>query len=136
MAPICHVRRHLRDSQGSYLFGIAMSTMRLTRVCMKSAPSMGGGLFQSAVRVLRTESPMGKVGILCDMKRRLLQGERFETDCVQKPFLLGDYTARPSAPRLVCLKDMPSRKKLGVREEIYLLHSLAHIEMNAMDMYT
>lgn len=42
--------------------------------------------------------------------------------------------ARPARPELMLPKDMPKRSKGGVRGRIALLHALAHIELNAIDL--
>lgn len=42
--------------------------------------------------------------------------------------------ARPERPQLMLPKDMPKRSKGGVRGRIALLHALAHIELNAIDL--
>ena len=44
------------------------------------------------------------------------------------------YPKRPQHPTLVHPKDFPSHKKAGASLPVYLLHSLAHIELNAVDM--
>lgn len=41
---------------------------------------------------------------------------------------------RPSRPELLAPRDMPRRSATGERGRIALLHSLAHIELNAVDM--
>lgn len=41
--------------------------------------------------------------------------------------------ARPSVPKLVAPKEMPSHKSLKMPLGVYLLHGLAHIELNAID---
>jgi uncharacterized ferritin-like protein (DUF455 family) len=43
------------------------------------------------------------------------------------------YPARPVPPELV--DSMPGHKKLGVPLAIYIMHSLAHIELTAVEMY-
>ena len=43
--------------------------------------------------------------------------------------------ARPPFPELMDPPRMPTHKQLGVPVSTYLLHGLAHIELNAMDMY-
>jgi uncharacterized ferritin-like protein (DUF455 family) len=41
---------------------------------------------------------------------------------------------RPDRPRLLAPRDMPRRSTAGLRGRIALLHSLAHIELNAVDL--
>lgn len=45
-----------------------------------------------------------------------------------------DRPARPDKPVLLLPRDMPKRSKGGVRGRIALLHALAHIELNAIDL--
>lgn len=45
-----------------------------------------------------------------------------------------DRPARPEAPLLLAPRDMPRRSFKGQRGRIALLHSLAHIELNAIDL--
>lgn len=45
-----------------------------------------------------------------------------------------DRPGRPERPQLLPPRDMPRRSSHGLRGRIALLHSLAHIELNAVDM--
>ncbi|MGD9802132.1 MAG: ferritin-like domain-containing protein [Hyphomicrobiaceae bacterium] len=45
-----------------------------------------------------------------------------------------DRPGRPARPELKSPRDMPRRSSHGVRGRVALLHSLAHIELNAVDM--
>jgi uncharacterized ferritin-like protein (DUF455 family) len=45
-----------------------------------------------------------------------------------------DRPGRPERPHLLPPRDMPRRSSHGLRGRIALLHSLAHIELNAVDM--
>eukprot|EP01135_Chromosphaera_perkinsii_P002311 Nk52_evm97s221 gene=Nk52_evmTU97s221 len=92
-------------------------------------------VFEKAIAVLKCSSPEGKIEILKSIKLGIQRGqELFEKPKMAIP--LSDYSARPSQPLLVRLTSMPKMKNLKVSEAVYLLHTLAHIEMNAMDMYT
>ena len=42
--------------------------------------------------------------------------------------------ARPSKPRLLQPRDMPRRRGEGIKQRVALLHSLAHIEYNAINL--
>lgn len=44
------------------------------------------------------------------------------------------HPARPEKPKLVSPREMPGHKALNVSLSVYLLHSLAHIELNAIDL--
>lgn len=45
-----------------------------------------------------------------------------------------DRPARPEAPALMAPRDMPKRSKGGIKGRVALLHALAHIELNAIDL--
>ncbi|MGE0765349.1 MAG: ferritin-like domain-containing protein [Hyphomicrobiaceae bacterium] len=45
-----------------------------------------------------------------------------------------EHPGRPARPELKLPRDMPRRSAHGLRGRIALLHSLAHIELNAVDM--
>ena len=45
-----------------------------------------------------------------------------------------DVPGRPSKPALLPPRDMPRRSSAGIKGRIALLHSLAHIELSAVDM--
>lgn len=45
-----------------------------------------------------------------------------------------EFPARPSRPTLMSPKDMPRRRSVGAKGRIALLHALAHIELNAIDL--
>ena len=47
---------------------------------------------------------------------------------------LPDRPSRPATPALLAPRDMPRRTFRGTRGRIALLHSLAHIELNAIDL--
>ncbi|VFQ84110.1 unnamed protein product [Cuscuta campestris] len=45
-----------------------------------------------------------------------------------------DKPARPPLPILVSPKEIPSHKQLGLPLNAYMLHNLAHVELNAIDL--
>lgn len=45
-----------------------------------------------------------------------------------------DRPARPSKPKCVSPKDMPSMETSPLPKPVYMLHNLAHIELNAIDL--
>ena len=50
------------------------------------------------------------------------------------PTGMPDRPGRPACPELKAPRDMPRRAAGGIKGRIALLHSLAHIELNAVDM--
>lgn len=88
-------------------------------------------LAQSATAILETPDPAEKAG-----KARMLAaawrsgGARFVA-----PGLPPARPARPPRPELLLPRDMPRRKAGGsIEKRIALLHALAHIELNAIDL--
>lgn len=47
---------------------------------------------------------------------------------------LPDLPGRPEHPKLLSARDMPKRTTAGLKGRVALLHSLAHIELSAVDM--
>ena len=50
------------------------------------------------------------------------------------PFAMPERPGRPARPELRPPRDMPRRRASGARGRFALLHALAHIELNAVDM--
>lgn len=46
-----------------------------------------------------------------------------------------DFPARPAEPELLDPRDMPRRRRGGEKGRIALLHAIAHIELNAIDLH-
>ena len=46
-----------------------------------------------------------------------------------------DFPARPEQPELLDPRDMPRRRRGGEKGRIALLHAIAHIELNAIDLH-
>src|SRR5579872_1434670 len=91
---------------------------------------MEGMLAEDAVAVLRASEPAEKVAL----SRRLI--ERWRAGGLQVG--VGEpppRPGRPERPELCPPRDMPKRRHFGSRAgQIALLHALAHIELNAIDL--
>lgn len=91
---------------------------------------MEGTLAEGAVAVLRASEPAEKVAL----SRRLI--ERWRAGGLQVG--VGEpppRPGRPERPELCPPRDMPKRRHFGSRAgQIALLHALAHIELNAIDL--
>jgi uncharacterized ferritin-like protein (DUF455 family) len=90
----------------------------------------GAALAPSAAAILETAEPAGKVAL----SRALAAGWRLggmeigRTTAPLRP-------ARPSRPPLLPPRDMPKRRNFGSPAgRLALLHALAHIELNAIDL--
>ncbi|CAE7594597.1 unnamed protein product [Symbiodinium microadriaticum] len=83
-----------------------------------------------AVNVLQTASPYAKADATRAIAKRWSEGGLAVGESVKVP----DRPARPAQPELRLPRDMP-RRRLGSEEgRIALLHALAHIELNAIDL--
>jgi len=89
-------------------------------------------LFQLAREALVSNDPNHKVKLSHQIhtlwKEKTLALDRDENVAVP------EHPGRPERPILLNPKDLPSHKKAGVSHIVYLLHGLAHIELNAIDM--
>jgi uncharacterized ferritin-like protein (DUF455 family) len=86
-----------------------------------------GGL---AVAVLKTAEPEAKAGAARELARRWREGS-LAVAGAEPP----ERPARPDRPRLTRPGDMPKRRALStVNGRVALLHALAHIEFNAIDL--
>ncbi len=96
---------------------------------------LDGGIAAAAGRILRT----GDAAEKCRLSRETAAAWRAlrESDAA---FEMGvgdppEYPARPDRPELLAPRDVP-RRRPGTRSgRIALLHAIAHIELNAVDMH-
>jgi uncharacterized ferritin-like protein (DUF455 family) len=89
-------------------------------------PTLAAG----AVEILATADPAAKAQLAHELARSWRRGE-IEPGTAQPP----DRPARPARPLLLAPKEMPKRKAgPGLAGRIALLHALAHIELNAIDL--
>ena len=95
---------------------------------MSDAGLLSGGLAAAAERVLRTGDPWEKASL----SRRTAAAWRAnggEIGTATPP----DFPARPERPVLKDPREMPRRR--GGAGRIALLHAIAHIELNAVDLH-
>ncbi|HEY4163221.1 MAG TPA: ferritin-like domain-containing protein [Dongiaceae bacterium] len=88
-------------------------------------------LIDGAVAVLETAAPEEKVRLSHDLAKLWRDGALgiLGTRCPP------DRPARPERPQLCAPKDLPRRKAGGnTAKRIAMLHALAHIELNAVDL--
>ena len=87
-------------------------------------------LADAAIAVLGTADPAEKCALT-----RLVAAEWFAGAIADRGSgLPPDRPARPSRPLLLAPKDMPKRAYGGERGRVALVHALAHIELNAIDL--
>lgn len=87
-------------------------------------------LSQAAVAVLTTAAPHEKCRMTRAFAADWVAGRITELGGSQPP----DRPARPEHPQLLAPREMPRRAYGGERGRIGLLHALAHIELNAIDL--
>ena len=86
---------------------------------------------EAALRALTAADPQEKVAAAGEAARLAAGGELSAPEGWPSP---PDRPARPAAPKLVSPGDVP-RRRLGTPQgKIALLHALAHIEFNAIDL--
>ncbi len=90
-------------------------------------------LVHGARSIVAADRPAVKVALARLTADLWLQGRlslgRLSTDAA-----MPDNPGRPAQPRLLPPREMPRRSSHGQRGRIALLHSIAHIELNAIDM--
>ncbi|MGI9406639.1 MAG: ferritin-like domain-containing protein [Hyphomicrobiaceae bacterium] len=89
-------------------------------------------LLSTAVQIVETADLDAKVTLAKDTAkawhhRRLSRG-------ASRGIKLPETPGRPSCPKLLPAREMPRRTTAGLKGRIALLHSLAHIELSAIDM--
>ena len=90
-----------------------------------------GALTAAAVAVLETSEPTRKIALSHAMAAAWRDGGITEIGVARPP----DRPARPARPPLLPPRDMPKRRAGGERgSRVALLHALAHIELNAIDL--
>jgi uncharacterized ferritin-like protein (DUF455 family) len=87
-------------------------------------------LSEAAVNILATADAAGKCRLTRAMAADWREGRMTEVgDCPPPP-----RPARPARPQLLPPREMPKRAYGGDRGRIGLVHALAHIELNAIDL--
>ncbi|MBI1301367.1 MAG: DUF455 family protein [Alphaproteobacteria bacterium] len=84
-----------------------------------------------ACNVITTSNAVGKAKKTREYAHNWRNGETQKIGTTALP----DRPARPDAPQLINPKNMPKRRKAGSdKSKIALLHAIAHIELNAIDL--
>lgn len=92
---------------------------------------MSATLAAAACAVLRAPEPEAKIA-LTERAASSWRAAELAPDGGERP---PDRPARPARPELKPPRDMPRRRAAGSREgRVALLHALAHIELNAIDL--
>jgi uncharacterized ferritin-like protein (DUF455 family) len=77
--------------------------------------------------------PASKVSLAREAARRLREGS-LSFGPVSAPVAMPDRPGRPERPELLAPRDMPRRSAGDERGRFALMHAIAHIELNAVDM--
>jgi uncharacterized ferritin-like protein (DUF455 family) len=86
----------------------------------------------AALEALRLSDPAAKSAAVRDLNERLLAGRvEIDVDARLEPVAT---PGRPALPRLVEARDVPRRKLGSPQGRAALIHSLAHIEFNAINL--
>jgi uncharacterized ferritin-like protein (DUF455 family) len=85
----------------------------------------------AALEVLRLADPTAKVAGAHALYEQIDLGALDVDEVLTDP---GDLPGRPARPRLVAPKDVPSRSPFTPEGRAALLHSIAHIEFNAINL--
>ncbi len=92
---------------------------------------MSKSLTELCVRVLETPDPAEKAAAAIDAATAWRNGEVSAIGTASPP----DRPARPQRPRMRPPREMPRRKiTTGAKGRVALLHAVAHIELNAIDL--
>lgn len=98
--------------------------------CTHSFPS----LHSYGLRVLKTSNPAEKMRLTSEAfelwkRREISLGDAIRIDDIPL------FPSRPEVPKLVDAKEVPSMKTAPCSPSVFILLSLAHIELNAVDCY-
>lgn len=99
----------------------------------EAASVAGSGLAIAARDIVLAADPLLKVERAKATASAWLAG-RLGLGHVSRPLPMPERPGRPDKPELLHPRLMPKRSTLGDKGRIALLHSLAHIELNAVDM--
>ncbi|KAG0499365.1 hypothetical protein HPP92_004056 [Vanilla planifolia] len=86
-------------------------------------------LAECAALVLSTPDPLQK-SYLSHLSFSCWRNGRLTVGAACPP----DHPARPGRPKLVSPKEIPQHKRSGIPLNAYMLHNLAHVELNAIDL--
>lgn len=93
---------------------------------------VGGNLFDAARQCLECRDPFAKCELTAAAVQEL-QSNRLDLKSASGPEPIGE-PGRPQRPQLVAPRDLP-RRRMGSRQgRVSLLHALAHIEFNAINL--
>ncbi|MDO8838178.1 MAG: ferritin-like domain-containing protein [Parvibaculum sp.] len=99
-----------------------------------SRPVTGTSLVEGAYAVLACADPDEKAHLAGSVAEAWRASALTLMPANGAMIAMPDRPSRPATPALLAPRDMPRRTFKGTRGRIALLHSLAHIELNAIDL--
>jgi uncharacterized ferritin-like protein (DUF455 family) len=105
------------------------STASATETVAGGAATLG-----EAARAIVRESAVEAKCRLARETANAWYGHRLGLARLSRPLAMPARPGRPQRPALLAPRDMPRRRASGVKGRFALLHALAHIELNAVDM--
>ncbi|MEM1300807.1 MAG: ferritin-like domain-containing protein, partial [Pseudomonadota bacterium] len=99
-----------------------------------TADPLAGGLAEAANRVLRTADAKAKTALSRRVAAAWREGRKHGTPSVGRADP-PDFPARPDTPVLKDPREMPRRRPGSLSGRVALLHAIAHIELNAVDLH-
>ena len=90
-------------------------------------------LAEYSLEIVKERVPANKV-VLARRLGSMWRAGEMSLGGLASDFLYPDQPGRPDKPELLSLRDMPRRRTGSKKGLIALVHSLAHIELNAIDM--
>jgi uncharacterized ferritin-like protein (DUF455 family) len=98
-----------------------------------SEQAQPSGLAAAACAIVGNSNPLEKVR-LAQLTAEAWFARRLSLGPIRTASAMPDRPGRPPQPVLLPPRSMPKRSTQGLKGRIALLHSLAHIELNAIDM--
>ncbi|XP_047055349.1 uncharacterized protein HI_0077-like [Lolium rigidum] len=95
----------------------------------EAGPAAGSSLAEMGALVLSTADPLAKTQLTHAAFSQWASGG-LPVGLARAP----DHPARPDKPLVVTRKEIPTHKAMGVPLNAYMLHNLAHVELNAIDL--
>lgn len=90
-------------------------------------------LYPAALQCLQCPDPASKLALTAATQRRWHAGE-LDSGAVDAPIENTSTVGRPERPRLVAPRNLPRRRLGSVDGRAALLHAVAHIEFNAINL--
>ena len=87
-------------------------------------------LSEAACIVLADPSPSSKIALTNEIASAWQSGQLTKVGYATPP----DRPARPTKPELLRPQDMPKRRAKAAKGRLALIHAIAHIELNAIDL--